>query len=87
MTKAQELRKIVIAEQQMYEQTRPQDLADDLFGRMTILARQRFSSMTFVFSVFSDDPSVIKEALALLKQEGFKISHPGATPSTVKLEW
>jgi hypothetical protein len=84
MTKAQELRKIVIAEQQMYEQTRPQDLADDLFRRMTILARQRFSSMTFVFS---DDPSVIKEALAILKREGFKISHPGATPSTVKLEW
>ena len=84
MNKAQELRKIVMAAEQEYLQTRPQKLVNELIERMTILSRQRFSSMVFLFS---DDPAVVKEALALLKEEGFKISHPGATPSTVKLEW
>jgi hypothetical protein len=84
MNKAQELRNIVMAAEQEYLQTRPQKLVSELIERMTILSRYRLSSMVFVFS---DDPAVVKEALALLKQEGFKISHPGATPSTVKLEW
>jgi hypothetical protein len=79
---AQQFRDITNAAKQYYLQNRPTQLKGEVLDRMKLLAEQGKDHIEYCFN---DEPEVVKEAIKLIVQEGFR--HARSSCGVTRFEW
>lgn len=80
---AEELKRIAEDAAHKHRLNRPNELKDDLIGRMRSLAKEGRTHIEFCFN---DEQEIVNEVIRLLKIEGFKNPRSRCT-GAVRFEW